>query len=153
MLIPIYYTWTIFLVWFGHLPPLKVVRKEREPFSIHCFCFSQLLIDVFIACHSRLSIQKHLIFPFISLAGSILWMAEYLNGPFLKILFPYNDKGRNSSPSALLFWIKLIKNPTRSTCLKVFSIKNCLLIPIRNKGRVVVISKAMESFYFEVDNL
>ena len=31
--------------------------------------------------------------------------------------------------------------------------KKCLLIPIRNRGRVVVISKAMESFYFEVDNL
>ena len=48
------------------------------------FCASQLLIDDLIACDSCWSIQGYNIFPFIARAGSILWMAEYLNGPFLK---------------------------------------------------------------------
>ena len=53
------------------------------------------------------------------------------------------------TPSTLSLWIKLIKNPTMSACFKVLTIKKCLIISIRDKGRVDIIRKVMKRSYFK----
>ena len=66
------------------------------------------MIDDLIACDSCWSIQGYSIFPFISWAGLYVavmygWVFKWA---FFEVLFPYNDQGRNSTASALLFGIK-----------------------------------------------
>ena len=75
----------------------KLSEKRRS-----LFFSSQLLIDDLIACDSCWCIQGYNIYPLISRAGSISWMAE----SYLQIMI----KGKTAISSALLlllFWSRI----------------------------------------------
>ena len=65
----------------------KLSEKSRS-----LFCSSQLLIDDLIACDSRWSIKQGYNISLLSLE-----QARGIQTDLSEVLFPYNDKGQNST--------------------------------------------------------
>ena len=108
------YPWFSFLTWVSVTIFLEIVSSKTA--TTHIFQsgvrnwpagVSRREIEVFNpqAWDSRLRRESWQVYVMYG------WVFKWA---FFEVLFPYNDQRRNSTASALLFGIKLIKNPIRS---------------------------------------